>query len=483
VARGRRLDYENAKGREGPKHESHKACTARPRHAFVFRDCAVLRVFVIQTPLMHEITPEAQRQALAQQHRQSLANAPQRSRRQAARLHLLQLWGQRYPKAAPAAPQRILVIRPDHLGDLLFATPALHLLRASFPDAHIAALVGPWGEAVLTGNPDLDETIPCPFPGFTRQPKGSPLEPYRLLRREAHRLAAMQFDLALVLRFDHWWGAWLAAAAGIPQRLGYAIAEVQPFLTQATPYVPGRHEVVQNLALALAAGDGERLTVTSKRLSVNGERSAISGGDGFDSDWRLRFAVGAGDEAAAAALLPAADRPVVALHPGSGAAVKRWRSAAWAELAGRLAVEHGAQVIFTGSAGEAELIDPVLALLAGGQPLPQAAISLGGQTSLGVLAAVYRRCALVIGPDSGPLHLAVAAGTPTVHLYGPVDRRTFGPWGDPQRHVVVTSDWGCIPCNRLDWPAGALADHGCVRDIAVETVWAAARQRLLATLP
>ncbi len=428
---------------------------------------------------MHEITPEAQRQALALQHRQSLANAPQRSRRQAARLHLLQLWGQRYPKAAPAAPQRILVIRPDHLGDLLFATPALHLLRASFPDAHMAALVGPWGEAVLAGNPDLDQTIPCPFPGFARQPKGSPLEPYRLLRREARRLAAMQFDLALVLRFDHWWGGWLAAAAGIPQRLGYAIAEVQPFLTRAIPYVRGRHEVVQNLALALAAGEGERSMVNGMRSMVSGERLRGSKAE-IDSDWRLRFAMTAEDEARAAALLPPTDRPVVAIHPGSGAAVKRWRAAAWAELAGRLAVEHGAQVIFTGSAGEAELIDPVLALLAGGQAVPPAAISLAGQTSLGGLAAVYRRCALVIGPDSGPLHLAVAAGTPTVHLYGPVDR-TFGPWGDPQQHVVVTSDWGCIPCNRLDWPDSALPEHGCVRDIGVEQVLAAARKQIAAS--
>ena len=103
-------------------------------------------------------------------------------------------------------------------------------------------------------------------------------------------------------------------------------------------------------------------------------------------------------------------RPLVAFHPGSGAAVKRWRSAAWAELAARLAVDYGAQVVFTGSAGEAALIDPVLALLAAGSPLPSQPISLAGQTSLGVLAAVYRRCALVIGPDSGPLHLAVAVG-------------------------------------------------------------------------
>lgn len=433
---------------------------------------------------MDEITSPAQRQALAEQHRAFLASRSQRSGRQAARLRLLRLWGRRYPQArAETAPRRILVLRPDHLGDLLFATPALHLLRAGFPEAHIVALAGPWGEAVLAGNPDIDELLTCSFPGFTRQPKTHPLAPYRLLQAEAQRLAALDFDLALVLRFDHWWGAWLAAAARIPQRLGYAIPEVEPFLTRAIPYVRGRHEVVQNLALALAAGEGERLAGSEKRLMVNGEwlmadgkRLAGSKAE-IDSDWRLRFIVPAEDEARASALLPAG-RPLVAIHPGSGAAVKRWRAAAWAELARRLADDHGAQVVFTGSAGEAALIDPVLALLDARPSLLHAPISLAGQTSLGVLAAVYRRCALVIGPDSGPLHLAVAVETPTVHLYGPVDRRTFGPWGSPQRHAVVTSDWACVPCNRLDWPDPALSEHGCVRDIGVEQVLAAARARL-----
>ena len=131
-------------------------------------------------------------------------------------------------------------------------------------------------------------------------------------------------------------------------------------------------------------------------------------------------------------------------------------------------------MVFTGSAGEAELIDPILDTLRSGGSLPAPPVSLAGQTGLGALAAVYRRCSLVIGPDSGPLHLAVAVGTPTVHLYGPVDRRTFGPWGSPQRHRVVTSNWACIPCNRLDWPGNSLNEHGCVRDVAVEQVLAEA---------
>ena len=411
---------------------------------------------------MESVTPEARRAELARKHSEAQARRGGRSMRERARLRMLQWRARQYARGAVASedpPQRLLVIRPDHLGDLLFTTPALHLLRSQFPQAHITALIGPWGEAVLAGNPDVDEILTLPFPGFTREPKGRALAPYALLQEEAQRLAAGRFDLALILRFDHWWGAWLAAAAGIPRRIGYDIDEVRPFLTQAEPYLRGRHEVVQNLGLVMAAA------------GVDGKNFAI-GDQQADDGWALRFGVSAEDAAAAEQLLTplAGGRRLVAIHPGSGAAVKRWRTEAWAELARRLSVDQGVQVVFTGSAGEAELIDPILDAMRSGGSLPAPAVSLAGQTGLGTLAAVYRRCSLVIGPDSGPLHLAVAVGTPTVHLYGPVDRRTFGPWGSPQRHRVVTSNWACIPCNRLDWPGNSLNEHGCVHDIALEQV-------------
>lgn len=415
---------------------------------------------------MSPVTPLVQRESLARRHQRRDTRSHERTSSQRLRLALLRAWGRRYrAQPLPAGPPaRILVLRPDHLGDLLFATPALRLLRARFRpgQVHIAALVGPWGEAVLAGNPDLDQVLTCPFPGFTRRSKGNPLAPYRLLLAEASRLQAMAFDLALVLRFDHWWGAWLAAAAGIPRRIGYAIAEVEPFLTQAIDYLPGRHEVLQNVGLVLAA-TGERGSVGEQEIG-----------------WRLRFEVTAADEVRADRLLvdsgAAGDdgTALIAIHPGSGAAVKRWRTEAWAELATALIRQRGAQILFSGSAGEAELIWPILAMLPPDlRPRP---ISLAGQTDLGLLAALYRRCALVIGPDSGPLHLAVAVGAPTIHLYGPVDRRAFGPWGSPARQRVVTSDWACIPCNRLDWPADRLHEHGCLRDIEVETVMAELNQ-------
>jgi len=256
--------------------------------------------------------------------------------------------------------------------------------------------------------------------------------------------------LAVVLRFDHWWGALLAYLAGIPRRVGYGVAEVRPFLTEAVSYVPGRHEVEQNLALV------ER--VVSRKLQVASAPLEFhpSAEDGaFAEEFLAEHGIGEGDL-------------LVCIHPGAGAPVKLWREEAWAQVGDALTRRYGAKIILTGSAGERPLCRAIARRMAA-EPIVAA-----GETTLGGLAALMARSRLVLGVDSGPLHLAVAVGAPTVHLYGPVDSRTFGPWGDPARHAVVTSDMDCIPCNRLDYAPEELDEHPCVRNIPAERVLEAA---------
>ena len=368
---------------------------------------------------------------------------------------------------------RILLIRPDHLGDLLFTTPAIRLLREAFPKARITYLVGPWSKAVIENNPHIDEIALCPFPGFTRRKKRSVFEPYVTLLRYARQLRQQEFDLAVVLRFDHWWGALLAYLAGIPRRVGYDVAEVRPFLTDVVPYSSGRHEVEQNLTLV------ER--VSSFGFRVSGCRPVLSHAlsviEGLAEGsrvgrWPLEFHLTAEDEGFAKGYLAGHGVRdgdlLIGIHPGAGAPVKLWRNEAWAQVADTLAQRYRAKVILTGSAEEALLCRAVA------DEMTAKAIVAAGETSLGGLAAIMARCRLVLGVDSGPLHLAVALDTPTVHLFGPVDSRAFGPWGDPARHIVVTSEMDCIPCNRLDYPPAELHQHPCVRNITVEQVLEAA---------
>ena len=359
------------------------------------------------------------------------SNLHTRTPRQQVRLLLLRLiryltWPLklqgRPPRIRSPSVDRILLIRPDHLGDLLFTSPAIRLLREAFPQARITYLVGPWSKAVVENNPHVDEIALCPFPGFTRRKKRSIIEPYVTLLQHARQLRQENFDLALVLRFDHWWGALLAYLAGIPRRVGYDVAEVRPFLTDVVPYSSGRHEVEQNLALV-------------ERVSGFGFR--VSGCRWQAGSWPLEFHLTAEDEGFAEGYLAKHGVEdgdlLIGIHPGAGAPVKLWRNEAWAQVADALAQRYGAKVILTGSAEESFLCRAVAEGMTT-QPIVAAA-----KTSLGELAAIMARCRLVLGVDSGPLHLAVALGTPTVHLFGPVDSRAFGPWGNPAHHIVVTS--------------------------------------------
>ncbi len=378
-------------------------------------------------------------------------------------------------------PARLLVIRPDHIGDLLFATPALRALRAAYPRAHLAALVGPWGADIVRRNPFLDEVLTCDFPWFSRRPKSSPLEPYRLLWAEARRLRSLGFDLALNLRFDFWWGALLAYLAGIPRRVGYDIAECRPFLTDAVPYMPGRHEVQQNLTLAeqVAGGGSGTQGISDFGFRISELDFPLSDAErAFARQWLAAHGLGEGEA-------------LVAIHPGAGAAVKLWPVERWAALASALAERHGVCILLTGSAGERPLVE---AVAAGMHTQPLLAV---GETTLGQLAALFAACRLVLGVDSGPLHLAVAVGAPTVHLFGPVDPALFGPWGDPARprrsgglgkpaHAVVQAqyfDQPCQrrPCNRLDYAPAELPAHPCMSTITVAQVLAAVEMVLSQT--
>jgi heptosyltransferase-2/heptosyltransferase-3 len=351
-----------------------------------------------------------------------------------------------------AQPERFLIIRPDHLGDALLTTPAIQALRRSAPRAEIHALVGDWAASVMAPFPDIDLVLTLPFPGFTRQrASSSPTSPYLLAWRAARHLRRLRYNAALICRPDHWWGALVAFLAGIPRRIGSDHPDVVPFLTDSVQR-QHEHAVMQSARLV------ERLTNAALRpddlpLTFPVDADDRAWVDGYLDEWGLN-----------------PREPIFAVHPGSGTWVKQWDEAEWAVVADTLADEWEATPVFTGSESELTLIRRIAGRM---RTTP---CIMAGDTRVGTLAALYERARVVLGPDSGPLHLAAAVGVPTVALFGPADPVEFATWGRRSRHIVLYSGIACRPCRVLDWSGDDPRFHPCVREITTARVLEAARR-------
>ncbi len=167
-------------------------------------------------------------------------------------------------------------------------------------------------------------------------------------------------------------------------------------------------------------------------------------------------------EAEAASGGTSTDEELLLLHPGSGWTLKNWPMQRWVSAARRLAAD-GWRVLVVGSPGEWPLLEQVVATAGGAAAMPRTPLSVGG------LAALQRRARLVVGTDSGALHLAAFVGTPVVGLYGPADHRVFAPWGTA--HRIVRLGLECSPCGTLvSPPCGARRDPACVAGISVAAV-------------
>jgi ADP-heptose:LPS heptosyltransferase len=363
-------------------------------------------------------------------------------------------------KSAPAAP-KILLLRPDHLGDLVLTTPVLQALREQIPHAHITMLIGPWSSTVVERHPALDQLLTCPFPGFQRTTQ-RPLEPYVALLKTARQLRHTHYDLAINLRPDFWWGAALLYLARIPHRIGYAIDPSIPFLTQALPFPAAEHATISNLRLASAGL--QTLGYPALAEPYRSEHYPLyfkptKQEQQWITEQLLNANIGQTD-------------PVIVIHPGTGADVKLWRIEAWSHIANTLMTTQilpiPARIALTGSPKER----PMLEDIARGMTATPLIMT---NATVGQLAALLARAQLVLGVDNGPLHLATAQNTPTLRLFGPTDTHIFGPWGSAEQHIVIASTQKCptcpvFPCGRLDFGPEELPSHPCVRVIVEERV-------------
>ncbi len=301
-----------------------------------------------------------------------------------------------------ANPARILVIRLDHIGDLLFARPCFQALRALYPQARITVLVSRAGAALLSQDPGIDETIIWQAPWFKRSDAGHKQVGFGGLVRE---LRHRHFDLSLDLRGDLRHHI-LLMLAGIRVRVGYGITGGGFLLHLPLKLRAQVHEVERDLDAVRALGARET-PQTFIPLALNADE--LQRGEKI---WH-----GAGYK--------------VVMHPGSGDPAKCWPPTAFAQVCDAL-TEHGCEIVLVGTAAEKSLAENVAGLCQ--QPVR----ILAGETSLRGLGALTVAADLFVGNDSGPAHLAVTQGIPVVILWSETNTpEEWGPWGEGVRSTVI----------------------------------------------
>jgi len=355
----------------------------------------------------------------------------------------------------PSQLREVLVLRLDRIGDVLMSLPALADLRTGLPRARIRLAVGRWSAEIARSAP-VDEILVWSASWAGRADEGA--EGPLALARKAAALRARRPDLAIDLQGDVR-ALLLMRLTGARLRVGYANTGGASLLTHVVPLDETVSWQEQNRrAVASVLGAAPR----AERIDPLGPADRELAG-------RLLASLGLGSQ-----------RPLVGVHPSGGRRVKQWEVARWGAVAARLQREFGATVLVTGSAADMPLARALASHL---EPAP---VDLTGRLSVREMLALVERLDLFLSPDTGPMHMACAVGTPSVSVFGPSDPVRYfsgGSGAAGSRHVVVRQELWCSPCNLIRRPpaeCGGAAPPECLQLVTVESVYREAA-RLLGT--
>jgi heptosyltransferase I len=307
----------------------------------------------------------------------------------------------------PGEPERILIIKPSALGDIVHTLPILNLLRLRWPHAHIAWLVTPAFAGLLEGHPQLDEMI-----RFERRRFGagwrSPAAAVGFARF-VYNLRQKKFDLVIDLQ-GLFRSGWLAWATGAPVRVGFADARELgwAFYTNFVEVRPGeQHALERYLSITDALGCGRDPVVFQ-----------------FPPSKPLAQPI---------------EEPYAVLLPGTNWETKRWPIESFAKIVKPLRDRFGLRTVLAGATDAKELAARI-GQLTGNDQL----IDLTCKTSLPQLVSLLAGASLVVANDSGPMHIASALNRPLVTMFGPTNPIRTGPYR--RMDTVVRLDIICSPC-------------------------------------
>jgi heptosyltransferase-1 len=321
-------------------------------------------------------------------------------------------------------PERILLVRLSHLGDVVHGLPLLGALHHAWPDAELGWVVQPEFAGLLEGAPGLARIFPFDRRGGIRG-----------WFRARRVLRAWRPDWAVDSQGNAK-SASMSLASGAPTRIGYARQDWREgwfarFLTQEAPRAYGVHAMHRVASLA----------------------GRVAPGAPLEFDLGLTEQERAAGAHALAEHLPEGEGPAFLLHLGAPRDPRSWPTGAWKALALRLA-DAGARVLVLSGPAESGVGEELAAALATRRDVHHWVGQGGLRPLAAALAAAAGSGATLVGTDSGPAHLAAAVDLPVMMLSGPQDPDRTGPWPLPSmarspHRVLRASPGGLGPMSDL----------------------------------
>lgn len=349
--------------------------------------------------------------------------------------------------------KKLAIFLPNWIGDVVMATPALRAVRNQYPNAEIVGIMRPYVADVLAGSGFVDRTLFYNPRGKVRSQRG--LTFLANLRRE-------RFDTVLLLPNSLRSGV-LAWLSGAERRIGFGRDFRNWLLTdrlepksKSTPH-PVMDEY-RRLAEHLGCTNVDR---RMKLATLPDDELRLC------NFWKdvLRHQATTVD-----ARLFRQPPPYVCLNTGGAFGVaKNWPRESFVELARRIVLELGRSVLVV--CGPSERNDA--RWIADNAALPSVYSLADASPSIGLTKAAIRSSELLVTTDSGPRHFAAAFGVPVVTLFGPTHIEWSETYYEHGEHLQLKLD--CGPCQQRECP---LKHHRCMRDLSVESVFAAAKRQL-----
>jgi len=350
--------------------------------------------------------------------------------------------------------KRILVVNPFGIGDVLFSMTLVEAIRKALPEADIGFLCNERTQALVRMNPSIDHTFVFNRDLFRRLWKKHPFLFFRKLRTLLRLLKEQCFDTLFDLSLGREYSLF-AIGIGIKKRIGFDFKGRGIFLTHRKKIegYEGGPVAESQLGLLEKAGIPAAHGAYSIPLHVSEELKSEA------ASFLKKNGIEPGE--ALFAVAPGGGRSW-----GNNAIFKQWDPKRFAEVANRMTGPFNAKWIVMGDKNESGILEQTAREL----KVKHALVSGQG---IGKVCALLLRSKFLLCNDGGLMHLAHSLGVKTVSIFGPVDEKVYGPYGDSTQHAVVTENVPCRPCYQKFYFPPCPYERRCLNELSVEKVLAA----------